>query len=59
MATLMPDALVTDVIEAEVRKLMAKRAALPATWVHRAERREMAKRIDDMLERWNWLTWQR
>lgn len=59
MATLMPDALVVDVIEAEVRKLMAKRAALPQTWVYREERRALTKRIDDHLERFNLLTLRR
>lgn len=64
MSTLLPDALVTDVlvrdvIEAETRRLMAERAALPKTWTYRAERRELGKRIDDHLERFNWLTLRR
>jgi hypothetical protein len=50
------DVLVTDVIEAQVRTLMAKRAALPVHWQYRAERAKLSAEISALLERYNRLT---
>lgn len=47
------DDLVTDVIEHEVRKLMAARVALTPVWMHRAQRDQIAGDIDRMLDQWN------
>lgn len=56
MTTTLPtDALVSDVLEAKCRQLMARRAALPNTWVNRKERARLVAEVDVILERWNWL----
>lgn len=60
MSTLLPDALVTDVLvieatEAECRRVMAARAALHDTWLNRRDRRDLLDEADDLLEKYNLL----
>jgi hypothetical protein len=47
--------LVRDVLEADIRRLMARRAALPATWEFRGERAELLAEADAKLEQFNLL----
>lgn len=49
------DLLVRDVLEAEIRRLMAHRAALPTTWQFRGERAELAAEANAKLEKFNLL----
>lgn len=52
--TLAPtDQLVRDAVEAEARKVMARRAALKPRWDTRTERADLLAEAECLLDRWN------
>lgn len=46
------DVMVAEFIEARCRRLMAERASLANTWVHRRDRRDLLTEIDTALDQW-------